>query len=185
MMDLPESVCFTGHRPEKLGGYLPEAETGRWVRYRLRDACQKAVDGGVSEFISGGAQGVDQWAAEIVLELKAGNPLIRLVIARPFPSHDAVWPESIRQKYSLLLERADEVIDVSPDPYAVWKMMVRNRFMVDRATRAVIAVWDGGSGGAAHCVQYARKKGRPVFHINPADRTEEWLAAGIDQAGLF
>ena len=41
-----------------------------WVKERLREAIMRAVTRGVVTFISGGALGVDSWAAEIVIELR-------------------------------------------------------------------------------------------------------------------
>ena len=72
---------------------------------------------------------------------------------------------------------ADKVIDVSPDPYAVWKMQKRNIWMVDQSN-VVIAVWDGKkSGGTYNCIKYAVGKGLPVLVIHPTLLTETWYNA--------
>ena len=70
-------ACFTGHRPHKL--HQPESVVIAALEAKIREAI---ADGFVT-FISGMAWGVDIWAAEIVLRLKAeGNP-IHLIAAVP------------------------------------------------------------------------------------------------------
>jgi len=64
-----KTLCFTGHRPQKLGGYEPNP-IADFVKRSLRDAIERAIKRRVETFISGGALGVDQWAAEIVLDIR-------------------------------------------------------------------------------------------------------------------
>lgn len=161
------TVCFTGHRPNKLGGYIEPNPTMAWVCEQLYDAMVKAESNGTNTFISGGAIGVDQWASKLVLDRRTAWQLnTRLIIARPFPSQSNKWPRASRSHFELLCSRADEVIDVSPDPYSPAKMQIRNQWMVDRS-HGVIAVWEGTSGGTKNCVDYALKQGKPIYWINP------------------
>lgn len=164
---MPErAICFTGHRPASLGGYDANNPTKLWVEEQLEIAIKRAVDKGTTWFISGGALGVDQWAANIVLKLG-----LKLIMARPFPSQASRWMEYNQLEFAEMCEKADLVVDVSDDPYSPAKMMIRNSFMVDHSF-AIIAVWDGSAkGGTYNCVTYAQKQGKTIFHINPATRT--------------
>ena len=56
-------------------------------------------DEGVIHFISGMAQGVDMYAAEIVLELKKQDPQITLECAIPYERQAVQWPEALRNRY--------------------------------------------------------------------------------------
>lgn len=153
-------ACFTGHRPHKLSGF-GETDLTKKVRNRLSDIISALLAAGVTHFISGGALGVDQWAAEEVL--RQGG---RLLIARPFPSQDRKWPDEARRYYADLLNRAHAVVDVSPDPYSAEKMQIRNQWMVDHSS-TVVAVWDGSPSGTGNCVQYAKQTGKRIIVINP------------------
>ena len=176
-----KSICFTGHRPQKLGGYEPNP-TSDFVKRSLRDAIKRAVKRRVETFISGGALGVDQWAAEIVLDIRAREiktsyhkeSNIKLIIAQPFPSQSIKWPQDARRRYDKILQKADRIVAVNDDPFAAWKMQKRNEWMVVNSD-AVIAVWDGAPGGAANTVDYARKLGRSVLVIDPVKQTEKWV----------
>ena len=113
-----KTLCFTGHRPDRLGGYEPNNPVALWVKERLRGAVDLAVSRGVSTFISGGALGVDQGAADIVFELRAerqkrsptGLGGIKLVIARPFPSQLNRWPLEARQHYEKILRQPERSV---------------------------------------------------------------------------
>jgi len=142
-------MVFTGHRPHKLGGY-GENPTKTRVKEAVHAAISKFsfANPGAS-FISGMALGLDQWAAEIVLEL--GLPLIAAV---PCKGQERMWPPSSKQTYWDLISRATEVV-VLAEHYSPVVMQIRNRWMVDQATD-VLAVWDGSSGGTGNCVRYAR-----------------------------
>mgnify|MGYP000176748952 CR=1 FL=1 len=129
-------------------------------------AIDKAIEAGFTIFISGGALGVDQWAAEIVIKKKEKYPNIKLVIAKPFPSQGRKWPASSRKRFHKICESADTVVDISPDPYTREKMMRRNQWMIDKSDM-VIAVWDGSTGGTADAVNKAIEVGKPIYRINP------------------
>ena len=152
-----------------------------WVKKRLRGAVERTVNRGVETFISGGAIGVDQWAADIVIEIQAehqkqsptGDGEIKF-IARPFPSQPNRWPTEIRRHYEKILQKADRLVETSDDPYAAWKMQKRNEWMVDNSD-AVIAVWDGTPSGTANTVGYTQKQNKAVLVIDPAKREERWL----------
>ena len=70
--------CFTGHRPEKLN--CPEDQ----VKAMLETAVRQAIGDGFTTFITGMARGVDIWAGQVVLKMRAQNPAIKLVAASPY-----------------------------------------------------------------------------------------------------
>lgn len=159
------TVCFTGHRPQSLGGFSDQSMMALKIKEKLKEEILKLINLGFNRFISGGALGVDQWAAEIVIELKIVYD-IKLIIAKPFPSQDSIWPLSSREHFKNICNQADEVINVSPDPYKNWKMQKRNQYMIDNS-KIMIAVWNGLSGGTANAVNYGKKKNIQIILINP------------------
>ena len=59
--------CFTGHRPNKLN--YSESE----IKLLLEKTIDSAISNGYVTFIPGMAEGVDIWAAEIVIEKRKNN----------------------------------------------------------------------------------------------------------------
>jgi uncharacterized phage-like protein YoqJ len=173
-----KTVFFTGHRNKDLFNGLEQTNPHKLSVYeypRLQTLTESLVqefwNAGYDTFISGGAIGFDQIAANAVLEVKRkfeyDSDDMRIIIARPFPSQDAVWPSHVKECFRALLAKVDCVVDVDFDPYAPWKMQKRNEWMVDQASVG-IACWNGKEhGGTWNCIQYARKKQKPLVCINP------------------
>ena len=158
-------LAGTGHRPDKLGGYGADVST------RLVDLARAALmKYRPSKVVSGMALGWDTALALAAIEL--GIPLTAAV---PFEGQERTWRPEQQQLFRAILARATEVVVVSPGGYAVWKMQVRNEWMVDRAT-GVLALWHGSGGGTGNCIEYAR--GRQVEIVNLWSTWERYAFAG-------
>lgn len=169
------SVAFTGHRPDKLGGYKPSALQDA-IRAAIREKLVSVVfDHGEPEVISGMAMGVDQWAAQEALALE-----IPVTAAIPFEGQHLTWPAEAQIEYRKLLARCKQHV-VSPTWRPVLSrnlhhelnqvMQVRNQWMVNHCN-LLIAIYNGDeTGGTAKCVAYAKRVLRPdqIFYINPKD----------------
>jgi uncharacterized phage-like protein YoqJ len=164
---LEQTVCFTGHRPDKLFGYDPFSEGNTNMLYKLRAIIEKFItDKGVTTFITGMAIGIDMWAGRIVLSLRKKYPHVKLICAIPCKHQWSKWiPESIAE-WDDITNKADDVIYVSTELYTPWCMQKRNEWMVDRA-KYVLSVWDGTKGGTRNCINYAKKVDRTIIRLHP------------------
>lgn len=153
-------VSFTGHRPPKLGGYNTPNPTYEFITNELRRVLKELSP---KQAITGMALGVDQWAAEICIDLK-----IPFVAAVPFRGQELYWPEDSRKKYLDLLAHAERVECINQGGYASWKMQTRNQWMVNNSD-LLIAVFDGTPGGTKNCFDYAETEKKKIIRINPAD----------------
>ena len=90
-----KTCAFTGHRPQNLPfGFNEEDERCIDLKKTLREQIINLIENeGVTHFISGMAIGVDMYAAEIVLGLKAPIWELRLKA----PSHAKAKPQSGRK----------------------------------------------------------------------------------------
>ena len=149
-------VAFTGHRPDKLGGWDPLHPVVDRVKKAIHDYLVRTWP---SQVISGMALGVDQWAAQIAVDL--GIPYIAAV---PCDDMDATWPLPSQQRFKVLLTKASTVVTVSPGPFKPWKLQRRNVWMVDHCDR-LAAVHDGTGGGTYNCIAYAEQVGRDVDRL--------------------
>ncbi|MBQ4065383.1 MAG: DUF1273 family protein, partial [Clostridia bacterium] len=101
--------------------------------------------------------------AVTVINLKKLYPDIRLIIAKPCPEQASRWAEPDRVLYQRILDRADEVVTVSP-VYTRSCMLERNRYMVDRS-EMLIAYVKRAEGGSAYTLRYAEKKGLDILNL--------------------
>ncbi|MBR5329682.1 MAG: DUF1273 family protein [Firmicutes bacterium] len=163
-----KKCCFTGYRPQKLP-YLQNqfSEEYQTLYLTLTECIKAAVKLGYDYFISGFAEGVDLMAAEAVLNLKREGYDIKLEAALPAMNQTEHWEDLSRGIYYMLLDQADRrvCVDQTMDPYSCLR---RDEYMV-KESDLVIAVFDGQKGGTAYTVNYARKKNRNLWIIDPSD----------------
>ena len=131
-----KTCCVTGHRD------LPQKEINR-VKAALRKEIERAIADGFTCFMSGFAEGVDQYFAEIVLEMRRLNPDLELIAVIPYQKRlDNLQKK--KRTYKMLETCADIIVireEYQPSVYSH-----RNRYMVEHSDR-VIAVYDGREKG--------------------------------------
>ena len=178
------AVAWTGHRPQKLGGYEAH-ERHDLIREQIGDLINRAVakHGTTHQvvMITGGALGVDQFVADKCIDLN-----IPFVIVAPIDKQYAPWPTSSISHYmhlrgcanARLAKMLGEKLGVGHqidggrivlhpgEKYDPKQLQVRNQVMVDLAD-ALVAIWDGSPGGTRNCVQYADLKGLPKIISAP------------------
>jgi len=173
---MKNKICaFTGHRPQSLPFGFNEADERCFaLKGMLREEIIKLIEKeGVSHFITGMALGVDMYAAEIVLDLKAAYPGITLESAIPCETQAVNWTVQQRERYFDIASKCDKETLIQ-NHYTADCMQKRNRYMVDQADY-IIAVWDGRPSGTGNTVKYAKKQGKPIIAINPKTLSVENL----------
>ena len=129
----------------------------------LESKIQEAIEDGFVTFISGMAWGVDIWAAEIVLRLKAEGFPIHLIAAVPYAGFEKAWSEDWKRRYYSALSAADLVKYICKH-YHRGCYQIRNEWMVDHSAR-LIAAYTGESGGTKNTVDYAARKGVQTIFV--------------------
>jgi hypothetical protein len=179
------AVGITGHRADMLA----EGDVQR-LRERVRETLLLIEDSGRAllererdcfapgavrlRFVSPIADGADQIAAEIALELgwdlEAILPFSRDAYRASLANHGA------RERFDALIERACCLLELPGDPDDSLDAYI----MTGRATVShcdvLIAVWDGkpprGRGGTGEVVQLALTRGTAIVHV-PLDPSSE------------
>lgn len=164
------SCAFTGHRPKSFPWkYDESADACLLLKRVLTREIVKLIDRGVTDFYSGLAEGVDTWAAQIVLELREKNPALNIHCVLPCRSQAIKWVAVAQKRHQWLQDQADTVICLHEDYYDGC-MFDRNRYLVDH-TSVLLAVYNGSQrSGTAMTVRYAKKLGREIISIDPKTR---------------
>ena len=161
-----KTCAFTGHRPKGLG--YPESD-GRCaaLKEKLRSLILKLIEEeGVTHFISGMAQGVDMYAAEIVLELKERYPQITLECAIPYERQAVRWPEALRNRYFSIAERCDKETMLQTH-YTQDCLRNRNRYMVEHADMVLAVCNMRRHSGTRQTVWFAQNRRKLVWLVFP------------------
>ena len=164
------TCAFTGHRPKSFPWKYNEAAPGCVL---LKEVLAKQIkllaDRGVTDWLSGMAQGVDLWCAQIVLDLRKENPTLKLHCILPCKGQEDGWSASAQERYRSILEQANEVVYVGQE-YSRDCMLKRNRYLVDHSS-ILLAVYSGTwRSGTGATVRYAQKLNREIIILNPITR---------------
>ena len=169
-----QTACaFTGPRPEKLPWRYNEDDPACVsVKKLLAEQIEKLADAGYVHFLSGMAQGIDQYCASAVLSLREGRPEIKLHCILPCVSQADKWTARSQMAYRLIMEQADPVVFVDRDERKTG-MMRRNRFLVDHCSVLLAVYRSNGArrSGTAATIRYAQREGREAIVIDPISQS--------------
>lgn len=150
-----KTCCVTGHRD------LPQNQIN-YVKASLLREIEKAVADGFTCFMSGFAEGVDQYFVEMVMEKQKDDPSLELIAVIPYRKR----LDSLKTKgrtYEMLEACRDVVViqeEYQPSVYSH-----RNRYMVEHSDR-VIAVYDGREkGGTVRTIRFAHQMKKELREI--------------------
>lgn len=175
---LEKTVCFSGHRPEKLpDGGSDCSQVIRTIKSVLYKEIIESAENGYTSFVTGLARGVDLWAGEMVMELKARGMPLKLIAAAPYRGHGKNFKGKDKFTLGNILLKADEIVYVS-ESYSRECMRLRNEYMVDRSHKLIAVVSDYRSG-TGQTIRYAEKKRIKVKIIN-AENIETDFRTGTD-----
>ena len=168
---MDKTACsFTGYRPKSFPWKYDETAPGCILLKEVLAAQISALpERGVTDWLSGMAQGVDPWCAQIVLDLRQKNPVLKLRCILPHEGQADRWSDSARERYCSILQQADSVDYVRRQNYDGC-MIDRNHRLVESAG-LLLAVFNGvRRSGTGATVSYARKLGREIIRIDPITR---------------
>lgn len=152
-----QTACFSGHRI--ITDSIVELEN------HLTAVIIDCIKDGITNFVAGGALGFDTLSEQVIIELKNKYPFITLTLALPCtPSEQtARWTKSQQATFNEILNKADEVLIISPH-YFNGCMQKRNRFIVDNSAK-LICYLRQNRGGAFYTVNYAAKNGKLIVRL--------------------
>ena len=166
-----ETACaFTGHRPKSFPWkYDESAPDCVLLKEVLATQIEALANRGVTDFLSGMAQGADLWCSEIVLDLKKKNPALRLHCVLPCKGQESKWTASAQKRYHSILAQANEVVYVGQE-YSKNCMLKRNRYLVDHSS-FLLAIYNGTRrSGTGATVRYAQQLGKCIYILDPIMR---------------
>lgn len=178
-LPIENSLCFTGHRPEK----LPQGALLTGLIETLQFYIRHAIQLGYTHYLTGMADGIDYLAAAYLFRLRNEYPSIRVIGIQPCMDYESFFRRrgySLRHLYEMQ-QQVDQHIILSGSSWDKGIFLRRNRFMVDH-TSGIIAVCGKGRSGSLHTLHYAQQLNQAYCHIFPEPPAgtipapEEWPA---------
>ncbi|MGN0961688.1 MAG: SLOG family protein [Christensenellales bacterium] len=166
-----ETICLTGHRPNKLPWFYDETKNN-CIRFKedLRKILEGAIKYGIKNFLSGMAEGFDMIATELLLELRKKYKEIKIIAVIPCLGQEKRWSVNQQKRYNKILKQCDDSVIISKE-YTINCMNDRNRFMVEHSS-IVIACYNGFPSGTGNTIKYAKENACKIKIISPVNYVE-------------
>ena len=143
-----KSLYITGYRPHELGIFNDKHPGVAIIKTALENQLRILIEDGLEWVVISGQQGVETWAAEVVLELKKDYPELKYSIITPFLEQEKNWNEHKKATYLHIVSKADFVTSVTKRPYeAPWQFIEKDKFIIDN-TDACLLVYDEENEGS-------------------------------------
>ena len=134
------------------------------LKARLRATMESFIWQGYRHFYTSATQGIELWAAEIVIELREQYPGIALEMVIPYDAHSSKWPADIRARYDAVHRQADIVTIIRHD-YQKGAIFARNRYLLDQCHLLVTALVPAAGSGTEKLAVQAAWRGKQVCRV--------------------
>lgn len=166
LADFPKSssLCFTGHRPDK----LPQGKELEGLKTTLQYYIFCAIMMGYSHFYIGMADGIDYLAADYLFALRLVRPTIVVIGIQPCSDYESFFR---RRRYDLshfyaMQRDVDHLVTLPGSSLDKEIFLRRDDFMVDHCS-GIIAVCDDRRSGSMHTFSYAKQQNLAYCRIFP------------------
>ncbi|MGB3160253.1 DUF1273 domain-containing protein [Carnobacterium sp.] len=141
------NLLISGYRSFELGIFKDDDPKIAIIKKCLKEEIKSYIEEGVKWILTTGQFGVEQWAIEVVEELKADYPEVKQGIIFPFLEFGSNWNENNQMKLAQLKKTVDFVDSVSHQPYKDPSQLKNHQvFMLDK-TQAALLVYDPENEG--------------------------------------
>ncbi|SDX75211.1 DUF1273 domain-containing protein [Paenibacillus sp. CF384] len=153
-----KQVLITGYRATELGIFSAKHPGIAIIKKALKKQITALVEDGLEWVIVSGGWGVELWAAEVTIELKASYESLRLAIITPFLEQEENWNEQKKTTYSEILAGADYVSAISKQKYdGPWQFKARDRFLLDNSEGLILVYDEEQDGSPRYLLELAKQ----------------------------
>jgi uncharacterized phage-like protein YoqJ len=158
---LRKTVTITGYKPFELGIFKKDHASVEYIKKAILKELLPLVDEGLEWVLISGQLGVELWAADVVFDIQAYFPDVKLAVLTPFLAQEATWSETNKEWYESVLSQADFVESITHKPYENPKQFyLKNQVMLHKSDLTII-MYD------------SEKEGSPKFFHEAAKRYSE------------
>lgn len=174
-----EALLVVGYQPYELGIFSANHPGILVIRHCLRMHLQEMADAGIKWVVISGEPGVELWAAEETLKLKATFPDLKLAVLMPFLGQEERYKDWIREQYQAVLEKADFTGAISNRPYeSPIQLRQKNDFLVAKTDGMLVLSDQEKPGSPRYYLAAARKRAkREAYPVTVIDRYDLELAS--------
>ncbi|BBH22224.1 UPF0398 protein [Paenibacillus baekrokdamisoli] len=167
-------ILITGYKATELGIYSMKHPGIDMIKKAIRKQLIPWIEEGLSWVIVSGQWGVELWAAEVAIELKASYPDLRLAVITPFLEQEEKWNDQKKEIYNGILTNADYVNSVTKKKYdGPWQFKEKDRFLLQNSDGLLLMYDEEQDGSPKYIKELALKHALvvdyPIFTITGED----------------
>ncbi|OWA34110.1 hypothetical protein B9G55_17440 [Saccharibacillus sp. O16] len=170
-----KNLLVTGYRANELGIFNQKHPGIPFIREAIKRRLIPLIEEGLEWVITPGQYGVDLWACEAVIELKADYPQLKLSILAAFAGMDEKWSDEKKDYWQNLLKQVDYYGLVSKEAYSgPWQFKARDALLLRKSDGMLLVYDDEASPGSPRYFKEAAEKMRDeegylLIQITPED----------------
>ncbi|TMW73375.1 SLOG family protein [Alteribacter natronophilus] len=170
-----EVLGVTGYKPHELGIFNRKHPHLPFLKKAIEKklmSLKEEID--FKWLLTSGQPGIEQWAAEAVLQLKAVYPDLNLATLAPFHSQEERWKEDWKASYENIWANSDYADYITKRPYDnPAQLKMKNQFIVEKSSAFLVLYDEATPGSPDYYLSYAKKKQQasdyPVYYLTPEE----------------
>lgn len=144
-----KNLLVTGYRAHELNIFNQKHEGIPYIQKAIENKLIQLCEEGLEWVITPGQYGVDLWACEVAIRLKAAYPKLKCSILTAFQNIQENWSEEKQEYFGEILAGIDYYGAVSKQPYiGPWQFAARDELLL-RKTDGILLVYDEEAGLAS------------------------------------
>lgn len=137
-----KNLYVSGYRSFELSIFQESDPKVLRIKKVLRSYLKAFLEEGLEWVIISGNLGVEQWTAEVVSELKADYPDLKLGLLYPYEDFGSQWKENNQEKKATVERYCDFIACVSHQPYTSPKQLKNHTQFILTHTKGALLVYD-------------------------------------------
>lgn len=153
-----KNVTITGYKPYELGIFKRDHASVEFIKKAIFKEIVSLLEEGLEWVIISGQLGVELWAAEVVFDIQAYFPDLKLAVLTPFFSQEDKWSETNKEWYESILAQADFVESITHKPYeSPQQFHLKNQVLLRKTDLAIIMYDPEKEGSPKHFFEAAKR----------------------------
>nr|WP_263325952.1 DUF1273 domain-containing protein [Neobacillus sp. Marseille-Q6967] len=160
-------AAVSGYKPFEIGIFKNDHPAVGFIKAALEKTIVSLLEEGLEWVLISGQLGVELWAAEVVFDLQAEFPDLKLAVITPFLNQESSWSENNKEWYESILAQADFIDSVTKKGYEKpWQFRLKNQFFIEKSD-GLILLYDPEKEGSPKYLfemaeQYQNRHDYPV-----------------------
>ncbi|MBM7569869.1 SLOG family protein [Aquibacillus albus] len=169
-------LTVTGYKPIEMNIFKPNDHKIDFIKAAIKKRLISLIEEGLEWILVSGQMGVEQWTAEVVLELKQIYD-IKIGIIPPFEHMDKNWPEHYQNSFQELTQQVDFFKPIYQSEYkGPFQFKARDKWLINKSDACLVLVDEEYPGSTSFFLEELKKVNKESYYqvlmITPYDIEE-------------